>query len=134
MASAEDANLCKDCCSRKIPDKKGCHGIWTGPFGIWRWRMVILNISLKLFGRFIELFDIDEKEISLKTSATVMDLLNSLCNTEELRSNIFSSSSRSLKPNVVIRKNGRFIIHLNWLDTELEEGDRVDILTLHCGG
>jgi thiamine biosynthesis protein ThiS len=93
-----------------------------------------LKISLKLFGRFIELFDIDEKEISLKTSATVMDLLNSLCNTEELRSSIFSNSNRSLKPNVVIRKNGRFIVHLNWLDTELEEGDQVDILTLHCGG
>ena len=93
-----------------------------------------MKINLKLFGRFIQMFKLDEKEIRLKTGATVMDLLNSLCKTEELRNKIFSTSSRKLKPNVVIRKNGRFIIHLNWLDTELAEGDRVEILTLHCGG
>jgi sulfur carrier protein ThiS len=93
-----------------------------------------LKINLKLFGRFIQIFQIDEKEIILKTGDTVMDLLNSLCKTEELRKNIFSANNRSLKPNVSIRKNGRFIVHLNWLDTELEAGDRVEILTLHCGG
>lgn len=93
-----------------------------------------MKINLKLFGRFIQIFQIDEKEIILKTGDTVMDLLNSLCKTEELRKNIFSANNRSLKPNVSIRKNGRFIVHLNWLDTELEPGDRVEILTLHCGG
>lgn len=91
-------------------------------------------INLKLFGRFIQIFQMDEKEIRLKPGATVLDLLNDLCKTQERRHSIFSSTDRSLRPNVSIRKNGRFIIHLNWLDTELEAGDRVDILTLHCGG
>ena len=76
----------------------------------------------------------DEKEIRLKPDATVTDLLNSVCKTEALRKSIFSANNRNLKPNVSIRKNGRFIVHLNWLDTELEAGDRVEILTLHCGG
>ena len=76
----------------------------------------------------------DEQEIGLKAGATVLDLLNSLCKTEELRKNIFSANNRNLRPNVSIRKNGRFIVHLNWLDTELEAGDRVEIFTLHCGG
>ena len=83
---------------------------------------------------FIQIFQMDEKDICLKTGATVTDLLNSVCKTEELRKSIFSSNNRNLKPNVSIRKNGRFIVHLNWLDTELEAGDRVEILTLHCGG
>lgn len=93
-----------------------------------------MKINLKLLGRFIQIFQFDEKEISLKPGATVLDLLNSQCQTEELRNTIFSTNNRNLRPNVVIRKNGRFIIHLNWLDTKLEAGDRVEILTLHCGG
>ena len=93
-----------------------------------------MKINLKLFGRFIQIFQLNEKEISLEPGGTVLDLLNSLCKTDELRKNIFSANNRNLRPNVVIRKNGRFIIHLNWLDTELEAGDRVEILTLHCGG
>jgi sulfur carrier protein ThiS len=99
-----------------------------------RWRAFILKINLKLFGRFIQIFGLEEKDFNLEAGATVMDLLDSLCSSEERRDSIFSISGRSLKPNVVIRKNGRFIIHLNWLDTKLEEGDRVDILMLHCGG
>ncbi|MEE4265586.1 MAG: MoaD/ThiS family protein [Desulfobacteraceae bacterium] len=91
-------------------------------------------VNLKLFGRFIQIFQMDEKEIRLKPGATVVDLLNSVCKTEELRKSIFSANNRNLRPNVSIRKNGRFIVHLNWLDTELEAGDRVEILTLHCGG
>lgn len=118
----------------RVPTERGCHDLQTGLIGNGCRRIVVLKINLKLFGRFTQLFDMDEEEINLKAGATVLDLLNSLCNTEELRSNIFSTSKRSLKPNVVVRKNGRFIIHLSWLDTELEEGDRVDILTLHCGG
>ena len=93
-----------------------------------------MKINLKLFGRFIQIFQIDEKEIRLESGATILDLLNHLCKTQERRNSIFSSTNRNLKPNVVIRINGRFIIHLNWLDTELEAGDRVEILTLHCGG
>ncbi len=93
-----------------------------------------MKINLRLFGRFIQIFQMDEKEISLETGGTVLDLLNDLCNTQERRNTIFSSTKRHLRPNVVIRKNGRFIVHLNWLDTELEAGDRVEILTLHCGG
>ena len=93
-----------------------------------------MKINLKLFGRFIQIFKMDEKEISLQAGGTVMDLLNSLCKTDAQRDSLFVTTDRNLRPNVTIRKNGRFIIHLNWLDTALEEGDRVEILTLHGGG
>jgi sulfur carrier protein ThiS len=93
-----------------------------------------LKINLKLFGRFIQIFQMAEKEMDLASGATILDLIHSLCKTDEQRDCLFVTTDRNLRPNVTIRKNGRFIIHLNWLDTKLEEGDRVDILTLHCGG
>jgi thiamine biosynthesis protein ThiS len=93
-----------------------------------------LNIELKLYGRFIEIFDAEEKVIKIENGANIRDLLNHLCDTDERRMKIFDMEKTNLRPNVVVRKNGRFIVHLNWLGTELEEGDHVEILTLHCGG
>ncbi|NQU15913.1 MAG: MoaD/ThiS family protein, partial [Desulfobacteraceae bacterium] len=45
--------------------------------------------------------------------------------------NIFDKSKTKLKPTVTITRNGRFIIHLDWLDTVLADNDNVRILTLH---
>jgi thiamine biosynthesis protein ThiS len=93
-----------------------------------------MKINLKLFPRFREVFQMTEGEISLKAGANVRELLNVLCNTEERSRKIFDSDNRALRPNVVIRKNGRFIVHLNWLDTALEENDVIEILTFVSGG
>jgi MoaD family protein len=93
-----------------------------------------MKVNVKFFPRFKEVFQMSEGEISLKTGANVRDLLNLLCNTDDRRSKLFDSDGKTLKPNVVIRKNGRFIVHLNWLDTELEENDGVEILSFVSGG
>jgi sulfur carrier protein ThiS len=76
----------------------------------------------------------DESQVELEPNATVLDLLITICQTKKKYDSIFVSADRNLRPNVTIRKNGRFIIHLDWLDTKLNEGDRVEILTLHSGG
>ena len=93
-----------------------------------------MKINVKFFPRFREVFQMTEGEITLKTGANVRDLLNLLCNTDDRRSKLFDSDGKTLRPNVVIRKNGRFIVHLNWLDTELEENDGVEILSFVSGG
>jgi MoaD family protein len=93
-----------------------------------------MKVKVKFFPRFKEVFQMSEGEISLKTGANVRDLLNLLCNTDDRRSKLFDSDGTTLRPNVVIRKNGRFIVHLNWLDTELEENDGVEILSFVSGG
>ncbi len=93
-----------------------------------------MKVKVKFFPRFKEVFQMSEGEISLRTGANVRDLLNLLCNTDDRRSKLFDSDGRTLRPNVVIRKNGRFIVHLNWLDTELEENDGVEILSFVSGG
>jgi len=71
--------------------------------------------------------------MNLTEGATVRDLLGYLCKSTGRGDEIFYSSA-GLKPNVTVTVNGRFIIHLNWLDTILSEGDRVKVFTLHCGG
>ncbi|MFO7984889.1 MAG: MoaD/ThiS family protein [Desulfatiglandaceae bacterium] len=93
-----------------------------------------MKIQLKLHGRFTQIFGAKERPVQLKDGANIRDLLDHLCDTDERRMKIFDRENKNLGPNVVVRKNGRFIIHLNWLDTSLEEGNRVEILTLHCGG
>jgi molybdopterin converting factor small subunit len=93
-----------------------------------------LRTTVNLSGRFRDLFDApDELGMDLSDGATIRDLLSRLCESRGRRPEIFYSSA-GLKPNVTVTVNGRFIIHLNWLDTVLSEGDRVKVFTLHCGG
>ena len=89
---------------------------------------------MKLYGRFADIFEAEKKNIKVEEGSDIRDLLNHLCDTDERRMKIFDVEKKNLRPNVVVRKNGRFIVHLNWLRTRLEEGDQVEILTLHCGG
>ena len=62
------------------------------------------------------------------------DLLNLLCHETGCSEDTFFNKDNRLKSNVAVTKNGMFIIHLNWLDTPLTEGDEMTIFTLHCGG
>jgi len=93
-----------------------------------------LRTTINLSGRFRDLFGApDELGVDLREGATVRDLLSRLCESTGHSAETFYSSV-GLKPNVTVTVNGRFIIHLNWLDTILSEGDRVKVFTLHCGG
>lgn len=94
----------------------------------------VLRTTVNLSGRFRDLFEApDELGMDLAEGATIRDLLGRLCESTGRSAEIFYSSA-GLKPNVTVTVNGRFIIHLNWLNTVLSEGDRVKVFTLHCGG
>jgi molybdopterin converting factor small subunit len=93
-----------------------------------------LKVNVALNGKFRDTFQASELEIELEEESSIRDLPNRLCDTEERRSNIFDKSNTRLKPSVTITKNGRFIIHLSWLDTPLSDGERLVIFTLHSGG
>ena len=93
-----------------------------------------MKVSLNLSGRFAELFDIKEDvQMAVEEGATIREVLKRLCKTKERSPEIFFSNT-GLKPNVTVTVNGRFIIHLDWLDTVLSENDRLNIFTLHSGG
>lgn len=94
-----------------------------------------MKIDVSLKGRFKDVLQVpDPLQVELKDGGNIRDLLNLLCNTSGRSTGIFYNRDMRLKPNVTVTRNGRFIIHLNWLDTLLSDGDNVTIFTLHCGG
>lgn len=94
-----------------------------------------MKININLKGRFKNVLKLpDPYPLEVKENANVRDLLNLLCHKTGSPSDTFFNKDNRLKPNVAVTKNGRFIIHLNWLDTPLSEGDEMTIFTLHCGG
>jgi sulfur carrier protein ThiS len=93
-----------------------------------------LKVNVKFKSRFRNIFDEEGREVALREQATVRELLNLLCDTANRRSQVFDNECINLRPSVAITKNGLFVIHLNWLETELSEGDTVELFNLHCGG
>ena len=92
-----------------------------------------MKVNVKFSARFREIFAIDERQIELQNGANVGDLLDILCDSNARRIKLFGTG-KNLRPNVLVTKNGRFIVHLNWLDTALSDGDKVEILSLVSGG
>jgi len=93
-----------------------------------------LKISLKFGGRFRETFGASEEQIDLEEGANISRLLDVLCDSPDRRAKIFDSSNINVRSFVMITKNGRFIIHLDWLRTKLLDGDKVEIFSLVSGG
>jgi sulfur carrier protein ThiS len=89
---------------------------------------------VKFKSRFRGIFDEDGREVALRQKATVRELLNLLCDTPKRRFQVFDNECVNLRPNVAVTRNGLFVIHLNWLETELSEGDTVELFNLFCGG
>jgi len=94
---------------------------------------VKVNVHLK--GRFKDVLQLpDPHPVDIGTEINVRDLLNHLCHDTGCSADTFFNKDMRLKPNVAVTRNGRFIIHLDWLDTSLSEGDTITIFILHCGG
>ncbi len=94
-----------------------------------------MKIDVQLKGRFKDVLKLpDPYPLEIEDKTNVREVLNLLCSTTESPEDTFFNKDTRLKPNVAVTINGRFIIHLNWLDTILSEGDAITIFTLHCGG
>lgn len=93
-----------------------------------------MKINLKFGGRFREIFGANEAQIDLEEGANILRLLDVLCDFPDRRAKIFDNSNINVRPSVMITKNGRFIIHLDWLQTKLLDGDKVEIFSLVSGG
>jgi sulfur carrier protein ThiS len=93
-----------------------------------------LKVNVKFKSRFRDLFHEEGREVNLPQQANVRELLNLLCDTPKRRFQVFDNECVNLRPNVAVTRNGLFVIHLNWLDTKLSEGDTVELFNLFCGG
>jgi molybdopterin synthase sulfur carrier subunit len=76
-----------------------------------------------------------EKSIRITASSplAVKNLLDQVCTSQERHEQIFDASNR-LRSDVTILKNGRNIVFLGGLDTELSTGDRIAIFPPVVGG
>lgn len=87
---------------------------------------------MQFFATFRDIFGTKAMEVTVKPGTTIEELLGLVCNTEERRGKIFGNGK--LKPYVIILKNGRHIQHLDGLETELKEGDKVSLFPPIAGG
>jgi len=91
-----------------------------------------MKVKVQFFANLREVFSSKDIIIEIKNNTHVGELLNLLCDTRKRRGEIFDNGS--LKPYMVILKNGRHIQHLNGLQTELSKGDNIAIFPPVAGG
>lgn len=67
---------------------------------------------------------------------TVKELLHSLSNKygEKFRNEALTPDGNDLGERIIILVNGRHVAHLNGINTELKEGDEVQVFPVVAGG
>jgi len=93
---------------------------------------VIQRINVQFFATFRDIFGTKAMEIAVETGINMGELLNLVFDTQERRKKIFDNGK--IKPYIIILKNGRHIQHLDGVETELKEGDKVSIFPPIAGG
>jgi molybdopterin synthase sulfur carrier subunit len=71
--------------------------------------------------------------VALSPPPTVKSLLDVLCTSRERYAQIFDDSGR-LRSDVKVLRNGRNVVFLEGLDTELDNGDKIAIFPQVVGG
>jgi molybdopterin synthase sulfur carrier subunit len=92
-----------------------------------------MKVKVKFFAAFRELFGVEQKEIELASKASVRDLLNALCDSNECRQKLFDDTGR-IRRDVKMLRRGRHIQLLEELHAELEDGDVISMFPPMFGG
>ncbi|MCK4646103.1 MAG: MoaD/ThiS family protein [Candidatus Aminicenantes bacterium] len=91
-----------------------------------------MKVKVKFFAYLRDVFHGKEKGIEFKTRTTVGELLNLISDFPEGRKELFKGSE--LKPHLVIFKNGTPVHTKRGLETELQDGDTINIFPFIGGG
>ena len=91
-----------------------------------------MTVKVKFFAYFREIFGGRQRERSLPAGTSLRSLLEDLCDTPIRRAEIFDGES--LKPHVIVMKNGTPAESLDGLETELNDGDVVSVFPFIGGG
>jgi sulfur-carrier protein len=91
------------------------------------------KVTATFNGLLIRVFQTDKQEVDLQQAPNVRALLKMVCRSPEGRDRIFNEHA-NLRPEITILKNGRNILFLNGLETELNAGDTVAIFPPVHGG
>jgi MoaD family protein len=91
-----------------------------------------MNIRVRFFAYFREIFDAREIVLELPEGADVRRLLEALANDPRRRGELFEGDA--LKPLVIVMKNGTSVQALEGLETRLGDGDTVAVFPFIAGG
>ncbi len=91
-----------------------------------------MKVTVRFFAMFREVFQARERDVVMAEGATIADLLESLCTSSKERDELFENGT--LKPFLIILKNGRHIQHLEGLATVIENGDVISVFPAVAGG
>jgi len=91
-----------------------------------------MTVKVKFFAYFRDLFGGRERDLAVAAGAAVGDALGLLCDTPDLRREIFAGDD--LKPHIVVMVNGTPIGSLEGLATPLSPGDTLAVFPLMGGG
>jgi len=91
-----------------------------------------MRVKVKFFAYLRDVFHGKEKGFKLKTGTTVRELLNLISDFPEGRTELFKGSE--LKPHIIIIKNGSPVHTKRGLETELQDGDTINIFPFIGGG
>lgn len=91
------------------------------------------KVAATFYGPLTKIFQAGEKQISLREAPNVGALLEILCRSRVGRERIFDEDGR-VRKDITVLRNGRNIVFLNGLETELNAGDSVAIFPPTHGG
>lgn len=91
------------------------------------------RIEATFHGPLTKIFQEGTKQLALRDAPNIQALLEILCNSRAGRERIFDHGGK-VRQDITILRNGRNIVFLNGLNTELNAGDSVAIFPPTCGG
>ena len=95
-----------------------------------------MRVRIKYFGLLRSRFQRDPEEVDLSEGAKLRDLFSHLGDRhgEEFVTNIFNPVEKEIREDILVNLNDVPVRLMKGLDTELSEGDQIDILALFLGG
>jgi molybdopterin converting factor small subunit len=91
-----------------------------------------MAIKVRFLGRYRQMFQSEHLEWAADCPMRIRELLEGIAEKHGCRDLIFDGPN--LRPYVNVTINNRYIIHLNWLDTEVKDGDAVTFYDPATGG
>jgi molybdopterin synthase sulfur carrier subunit len=92
-----------------------------------------MKVKVKFFATFREIFGVAEKEVELNSKASVRNLLEVLCDSNECRRKLFDDTGK-IRRDVKMLRKGKHIQLLDELDSELDDGDIISMFPSMFGG
>jgi molybdopterin synthase sulfur carrier subunit len=92
-----------------------------------------VKVKVKFFAAFRELFGVEEKQVELNSKASVRDLLDALCDSNECRQKLFDDAG-GIRHDVKMLRKGKHVQLLDEPGSQLEDGDVISMFPPMFGG